>query len=452
MDENTVFQTPQEPVTDQVIPPSSPFGNLLKIFIAVIILVVVGFVLFRFISSRAPQNKNEKVTLVYWGLWEDKSTMQSIILDFQRQAPNITIDYTKQDIKQYKERILTRIQNGTGPDIFRFHNSWVGQLLGVLTPLSSDVIKNEEFAKEFYPVSQKDLVRNGAIYGIPLAIDTLSLFVNVDLFRAAGEVVPTTWDEFSKTARILTVKDETGKIKTAGAAMGTFDNITHAPDIVSLLFVQNGADLKNLSATSQNASDALSFYSAFAKGEGNVWDNTLDPSMLAFARGNLAMYFGYSWDVFTIKALNSSLNFAIVPVPHLPKRNMTIASYWVEGMSVKSKHQKEAMLFMKYLAKKETEQKLFSEESKTRLFGEPYANQELAATVKDNALVYPFLVQAPDAVSSFFVSDTYDNGLNGAMNGYLGNAVRSMLDNTSAQSAVDTLSKGVNQVLKQYGE
>lgn len=467
MDENTIFQNKQKPPqTPQVQTPqetpafpfepssdessSFPFKTILKMIIGILLILGVGFLVFSFVIPRFGQNKNEAVVLTYWGLWEDKQVVEPIISDFQRQNPNIKIDYIKQDIKQYRERLVTRIDNGTGPDIFRFHNSWLPMFLKILVPLPSDTIKKEDFKKWFYPVAQNDLIKNGAIYGIPLEIDTLSLFVNSDSFKAASLDVPKTWDEFSKVARSLTVVDETGKIKNSGAAMGTFDNITHAPDIISLLLIQNGADLKNLSKTSQNAIDALNFYISFAKDEGKVWDNNLDSSILAFGKGNLSMYFGYSWDVFTIKALNPDLNFAIYPVPHLPGRNTTIASYWVEGISVKSKHQKEALTFLKFLSQKETAQKLFSEVAKTRFFGEPYARVDLAESLKDNPLVYPFVSQAQDASSSFFAGDTFDDALNAQMNAYIGNAVRSMLANTSPQTAVDTLAKGVDQVLKQY--
>lgn len=324
---------------------------------------------------------------------------------------------------------------------------------GILLPLPSDVIGKKDFEQWFYPVVQSDLEKNGAIYGIPLEIDTLSLFVNSDMLSAQGLQPPETWNKFIDDVHKLTVPDETNThIKTAGAALGTFDNITHAPDIISLLLVQNGANLTNLSTTPTNAADAFNFYISFATGDSKVWDSTLDPSLLAFEKGNLAMYFGYSWDVFAIKAVSPDLKFQVVPVPHLPNQNKTIASYWAEGVSVKSKHSKEALLFMKFLSEKETEQKLFSEISKTRLFGEPYARVDLADSLKDNSLAYPFVSQAAGAVSSYFVGDTFDNGLNSQLNSYLGNAVRSMLANTSAQSAIDTLSQGATQVLRQYGQ
>ena len=108
------------------------------------------------------------------------------------------------------------------------------------------------------------------------------------------------------------------------------------------------------------------------------------------------------------------------------------------------------MMLMQYLAKKETAQKFYTETAKTRLFGEPYARIDLGESLKSNALISPVITQAPYAVSSLFASDTYDQAFNGALNNYLGNAIRSMLGNTSADTAVQTLGNGILQVLQQY--
>lgn len=432
-------------------PPPSMFFKIVKILLG--IAVVLGIILFVYnaILPKFFPAKINQAKLVYWGLLEDAPIVAPIIADFEREHPNITIEYTKQDIQQYKDKLVTRSNNGNGPDIFRFHNTWVPQLLDLLLPLPSSVISKEDFSKNYYPVAKADLIKNGAIYGIPLQIDTLNLYINRDLFQAAGLKPPTTWIEFGNYARQLTVKDENNSIKTAGAAMGTFSNITHASDIISMLFVQNGVNLNDMSSNLQAAGEALRFYSEFALPTTNVWDDTLDESIKAFSTGTLAMYFGYSWDFFTIKSMNSNLSFDIYPVPALPGQNATIASYWAEGISSKTKHQKEAILFMQYLALKETAQKLFAEESKTRNFGEPYARVDLADSL-NNSVVYPFVASAPFAVSSFFVDGTYDNGLNSKMNGYLNTAVDSILKGTSSETAAETLSTGVSQVLKQYGQ
>ncbi|MCL4353647.1 sugar ABC transporter substrate-binding protein [Patescibacteria group bacterium] len=454
MDENTVYQapSPQMPSPEPEITGSgiNPLSSI-KIILGIIVFAFIIFAFLSFVLPRLRMTQKEHVTLTYWGLWEGKGVMDPVIADFQRQHPNVTVRYVEEDPKQYRERLITRIKNGNGPDIFRFHNTWLPMLSGYLLPLPTDVISKSDFDNFFYPVAGADLTKNGAIYGIPLEIDTLSLFVNTNLFKSAGLSVPQTWDEFITDCRHLTVKNQEGKIMTAGCAMGTFSNVTHAPDIISLLFKQNGADLENLSA-SNYASQALDFYTSFAKGDA-VWNSTLDPSILAFAKGNLAMYFGYSWDIFTIKSINNNLNFKIFSVPHLPGagESETIASYWAEGVSAKTAHQSQALDFMKFLSQKETEEKLFLEESKTRLFGEPYGRKDLANLLSASTYLAPFVEQAPNASSSFFASDTYDDGLNAKMNAYLGNAVSSVLSDTSSQTAVDTLSQGVSQVLSQYG-
>ncbi len=414
----------------------------------VVLLIVV--VLISFISSLfKPTSDNGKVTLTYWGLWEDSNVFQSVINDFQRQNPNITVTYTKQDPVKYTDRLLTRIQNGSGPDIFRFHNTWVTPLQSVLLPLPSIVLDKKQLQDNYFPVMTTDLVRNGAIYGLPLQMDNLVLYTNKDIFDHAGAKVPATWEEFVTVSKGLTVKDSTGHIKTAGAAIGTYENVSHAPDIVSLLLLQNGARLDKLQG-SQNATDALNFYTSFAKTDDRVWDSTLDTSLLAFARGKVAMYFGYSYDYFAIKAAAPQLAFEIHPVPHLLGRDMSIASYWVEGVSSKSKHQKEALRFLQYLSQKDVLAKLYTEEAKTRQFGEVYPRKDLANTLSADPILTPFAGQATKAVSSFFVGDTNYDGFNGGLNRYLGNAVNGLLNNTSADSALSTLAQGVTQIFNQY--
>lgn len=458
MDENTIFQpqprvlinnpiVPPPPQDLPTSPPPSKFLKILKILLGVAVVLLVIFLIFNFVLPKLLKKPISTTTLVYWGLWEDFTIMAPIISDFEKEHPNIKINYSKQDIKEYRERLVTRSNNGNGPDIFRFHNTWVSQLSEFLLPLPDSVISKEDFDKNYYPVVKKDLIKNGAIYGIPLQIDTLNLYINKDLFQAAGLQSPTNWIDFGNTARQLTVKDENNNIKTAGVAMGTYSNITHAPDIISMLFAQNGVNLEDISSNIEAASDALNFYSSFALPSGNVWDETLDQSIKAFASGSLAMYFGYSWDFFTIKSINPNLSFDIHPVPSLPDRDITIASYWAEGVNAKTKHQKEAFLFIKYLTLKETEQKLFTQESKVRNFGEPYARMELADSLK-NSVAYPFVASAPNAISSFFVDGTYDKGINSQMNTYLNLAVDSILEGTSPQSAAETLSAGVTQALK----
>ncbi len=452
---------------DPVIPPSSPpppipvhnglFGGLLiKIVIVLIMLIGIGLAVFFFILPRfsGGLGGGGDVTLTYWGLWEPKSVMQPVIDGFQKDHPGIKVVYEQRDIKQYKETLLTRMSSGDGPDVFRFHNSWTTSMKSALSPLPSTVISPQDFKKYYFPVVQSDMTISGGIYGIPLQMDTLAMFVNDGILEDYGIGTPRTWEEFVTVTNALTVTNREGQTLTYGAAIGAYDNISRAPDLLSVLFAQSRVDLRKPGgASAQSYADSLRFYTDFATGRDGIvrtWNPNAPQAISVFAGEKAAIYFGYSWDIFAIKAQNPSLQFSIHQVPYLTTP-VTVASYWAEGVSSKSMHQKEAMLFLRFLAKKETQQQLYSLESKTRLFGELPARRDLAENLRENQLVYPFLQGAETAVSSYFVSDTYDNSLNEQMNGYLGNAVRSVLGNVSPESASETLRKGISQVLVKYG-
>ena len=420
-----------------------------------LVLALIFFLLWTFVFNRGASQSDEDVTLVYWGVWEDISLLQPIFDEFQRENPNITVSYEKIDIKtlgDYIDRLKVRTAEGNGPDVMRFHSSWLVQIQDILTPFPEDVVTETGLNEQFFNVVERDLSRNGAYYGLPLSIDTLSLYVNNDMLSNIGATAPTTWDDLERVARELTIV-EAGEIVRSGVAMGTYDNIAHAPDLISLLFLQNGANIENLSADdSENAISALQFYTRFSDTNSvAVWNQSLDNSKIAFAGENLAMYFGYSWDIFEIEAFNSDLNYEVHPAPSLFGVESTIASYWAEGISNKSPNPEAAFKLIKFLGKDETIQKIYENQVKLRGYGSPYPKRNLAELQRENNKIYPFTMRADNAASSFFASDTFDAALNEEMNVYLGNAVRSMInDNVSASSAVGTLSNGVSQVLSRY--
>ncbi len=162
------------------------------------------------------------------------------------------------------------------------------------------------------------------------------------------------------------------------------------------------------------------------------------------------MYFGYARDIREIKAQNPSLQFEVHEVPILPERNVSIASYYVEGISAKSPHPKEALKLMKYLAKKETMEMLYTEQSKKLPLGELYPREDMENILAANPLATPFLRQAATAVSTPFSYDAQDSGMNAELNGYLNNAIREALGAGSSQQAINTLIQGQTEVQGRY--
>lgn len=418
---------------------------LLVVFLFMVLGAVIGgkYVLGLLAGSK-------EVTLTYWGLWESENVLSGVIRDFEAKNPKIKIQYVKQLPREYRQRVQAAINRGDGPDIFRFHNTWVSMLKNELAIVPQDVMSAIEFKNKFYPVAANDLIGGNSIYGIPLMIEGLGLYFNEDLFAAAGVTPPTTWEEVLSVVPKVTVKSGTN-ITTSGIALGTAGNVEHFSDILATMMLQNGANLLDIS--SKEAEETMIFYRKFSDPNDPLysWNETMDLSVSAFANGKVAMILAPSWRAFDIQAINPNMRFKVAPIPQLPGNTVSWASYWVEGVSSKSKSQKQAWEFLKYLTSREVATKLYSEEAKLRLFGEPYAQVELGTSIQDDPFVGAFIKQATTARSFPLASRTFDNGLNDKLIKYLEDAVNAVGLGTAPKAALTTAANGFRQVLSSYG-
>jgi len=399
------------------------------------------------------EQSQEEITLTYWGLWESDKILSSAITEYKKIKPNVNIVYEKRPHQQHREQLASQITEGKGPDIFRFHNTWTPMLESVLTPVPKDILSNADFRDNFYPTVISDLRNSeGKFIGIPLEIDGLGLYWNKDIFKAAGILKPpATWQELSQTAAKLTVKNSSGRIDTAGIALGTSSNVHHFSDILGLMILQNGGD--PASPTDKETADTLEYYTNFAKGSNKVWDETMLNSTSAFAGEKVAMYIAPSWRAFEIRINNPLLNFDVAPVPQLAGSKVTWASYWAEGVSNRSVNQQEAWEFVKFLQKDDNLIAMYSEASKTpgRFFGEPYPKPSLASKIASDPVVGAFVQDAQFARSFPMASRTHDNGLNEQIIRAYENAVNAVLQGQSASKALETTAKSVSTTLNRFG-
>lgn len=399
-------------------------------------------------------NQSKEVTLKVWGLWESSTTMSQIISDYKKVKPSVTIIYEKKSPQQYRESLESQIGSGRGPDVFYFHNTWVPMLKEELAPVPSSVIQATDFSKNYYPTASADLKNpNKKLVGIPMEIDGLALYYNEDIFKAAGIAsAPTTWPKLAQDAAKVTVKDTAGNIKTSGVALGTASNIDHFSDILGMMILQNRGDLK--SPTDKSSSDALDYYVNFAKGPNRVWDGTMPGSTVAFAGGNLAMYFAPSWRAIEIKNANPLLNFKVVPVPQLKldEQNVGWASYWAVGVSAKSPNQAEAWNFVKYLTQEQTLITLYAQaaQSPGRIFGEPYPRVSMAPKLASDPIVGAYVISAPQMRSFPMASFTWDNGLNDQIIKAYEDAINAVGAGTPSSTALGITAKNVANILGRY--
>lgn len=433
------------------------------IIFVIALAIIGGFVFWKFgpniFGPETPEKRQANLTI--YGLWEDESLIKSAVETYTKTHPTATIKYNFQSSQNYRTRVQTQIKEGQGPDIFMIHNSWLPMFLksGSVSPAPDTIFSIKEYADTFYPVTMDDFSANGKVYGVPRGIDGLALFYNEDILKAANVEVPKSWIELSNAAVKVTVAEKipeserAGKITTAGLAMGTTSNVDHWSDIIGLLFYQQPGAKLDVPAN-QSAQEIIQFYTSFVLDpKKRTWDGLMENSTQAFASGKLAFYFAPSWRAHELRQLNPQLKFKTTVVPQLSSKKAGWASYWGYAVSSKSQFPEDSWDFLKFLSSAETEKMLYQEASNTngRLFGLPYSRVDLQSSLKDDPIVGAFVAQGPYYKSWYLSSDTKDQGLNDEMIKYFEDAINAVLGGASTDSALQTASRGVDQVLIKYG-
>lgn len=410
------------------------------------------FIFFIFFSLILGGKKSTKpVKLTYWMLWEDAAVFDPLIKEYQSKHPNVTINVQKMSPEDYREKLSARVPSGQGPDIFRYHNTWLPMIKDIVAPLPKSVMSDQTFTKTFYPIQAQDLRMGNSFYGIPLEIDGLVLIYNDDLFKKSNiSQPPANLDELIDQNFLgkFTFKNADGQLRSSAIAMGTSSNVEHFSDIFGLLLLQNGGDLKKLD--DQSAAGALEGYRKFA--EVGVWDDTMPNSITAFAQERVAMIIAPSWEILTIKAANPDIKLKVSTIPfNLPgNQPLSLASYWVEGVSKKSSNSLEAWKFLEFLSEKDSMTKLYEQEKKYRIFGEPYSRVDLADKLLSDENVGVVIRQADQYKSLPLISRTNDKGLNDSIIKYIENAINAAAQGVSYSEALVPAKKGVDQIYSQY--
>jgi len=435
-----------------------------------IIFGIIGILVVVLLVILIPKltKKPEKVTLNYWGMWENEAVINAAIAEYEAKNPNVTIKYTKKSQENYRTVLQSRLMNGASedevPDIFRIHQSWMPMFSDLLAPVPAATAKTIGLDDDFFEVYKKTIKSRSNYLAVPIMYDGLALFYNKDLLNSAGINPPRSWWELESAAKKLTVRNENDRILVAGAALGLTDNVDHWSDILGLMLQQGGVDPTDSAAT-KKMSDVLTYYTLFFS-KHKVWDDTLPYSTKAFAEGKLAFYFGPSWRVFDIEEMKKNgLNYEITSVPQLSTSenvsldstdanltNVHWASFWVEAVNAKSSKQKEAWKFLEYLASKESLEKMFTAASQIRTFGEIYPRVSMINEMETNPKTKGFVKGAENASSWYLCSRTFDSdGINEEMARYFGNAINETITKGAVDEAVMTnLTNGIKQLKEKY--
>lgn len=462
----------------------------------ILLFAGIGFVLIAFIivlvtigtrrnsSSQQPAKTTAKgpVTLTVWRYTDEQNTFDDLINQFVTENPDIKVEYFKKNFQDYEAETTNALAENKGPDVWSIPSSWLerhkDKLVeapeGILAANKNDKRTNAAILKERYvPVVSDDVVIDNKLFGLPLTVDTLALYVNTAIVnqilnqktQAGVQVDPTvfniqpkTWDELVTFVKALTGRDK-DKITSSVIGIGSGDNVEVAPDLLAAIMIQNKTQMispdgltasfnlpakKSTGATFNPGMQGLDFYTAFANPAKEVftWDSKMPAAQEAFMDSKIMMAFGYSDFDNTIKQLKPDLRYSVLPLPQIAGTRIPIdfALYPVEVVTKNAENADAAWRFVRFVSGNGLQHYLSAtrrpsplkipDAPKTPLersaYGSPYKFQQQTAVSWNRG-------KDPEKISAVFrqmIGDVVDRGIN-------------------SQAAIDSAAKQVTEILRQ---
>jgi multiple sugar transport system substrate-binding protein len=139
------------------------------------------------------------VTLTFWGTYGNGgNTAQTGVLNgtiipaFEKQHPNIKINYVDVPYNSLLQKLETGAAGGQLPDLVRSDITWVAKFasLGVYARLDGSMPNYQQLAAADYPGTVATTAYQGHYYGLPLDTNTRVLISNAKALGSAGITAP----------------------------------------------------------------------------------------------------------------------------------------------------------------------------------------------------------------------------------------------------------------------
>ncbi|MBN2210188.1 MAG: extracellular solute-binding protein, partial [Sedimentisphaerales bacterium] len=313
-----------------------------------------------------PDYKGEKITIRY-ALWGGSGEVQSAAEDcreFVRLNPDIRVDVSVYPFGQYWAKLQTQAAAALAPDVITLWEDNIGVWIerGALHQLDTFIARDEIALKDYYPAARDLCHWYGHYYALPIGVASRTLVYSIDHLEQSGipreqwprPDYPLTWEEFSRLARRLTLRNPDGTFAQYGMAMGH--------DWQWAMFRMYGGSFLDRQVDPQHSTvagnDALkravvevmqqqyadrTTMPLMALSAGNI--NNVDTVLLASDKYTMSM--AGSWVLRELK--DGGVNFGLSPMPRGTHPSQLI-SLNALGIFSGSKHPEAAWRFLAYKA------------------------------------------------------------------------------------------------------
>ena len=153
-------------------------------------------------------DKDGKITLKMWCIATEsdsnRKSYENAIKDMAAKYPDITLEWDAIENEAYKTKIKTAVSGDNMPDIFF---TWSCAFLGDFVNAGKVYCLDEaykDFASKLPEKMCKNTTYDGKKYGVPLTMNIVGLFANMELLKKAGyDEIPGTYEEFIKCCDAL---------------------------------------------------------------------------------------------------------------------------------------------------------------------------------------------------------------------------------------------------------
>lgn len=269
---------------------------------------------------------------VIWGTLSEELMLRAFNL-FNEDNDNVLRATYKQFPEETFDAELTNaLAEGRGPDLIIITNEQLLTHEGKLFPVSFETYSERMFRDTFTEGSEIFIGPTGTL-GLPILVDPMVMYWNRTLFNIEGIArPPKLWEEVTALVPKLTKADSSFNVTQSTIALGEYRNVSHAKEIFTTMIMQAGNPISvrtntgfqsilndRLDLTEVPADAATRFYTEFSNPvkPSYSWNRSLPDSREAFIRGDIAMYLGFSSELFSIQEQNPNLNFDVTRMPQV---------------------------------------------------------------------------------------------------------------------------------------
>ncbi|MGW7268907.1 extracellular solute-binding protein [Streptomyces sp. NPDC054864] len=329
-------------------------------------------------------------TVTFWDTSNDaeKGTYEKLAKGFEKLHPDVKVNYVSVAFGEANAKFKNAAGGNSGaPDVMRTEVAWVADFanLGYLAPLEGTPALDK--ADDYLPQAAASTKFKGKTYAAPQTIDTLALFYNKKMLKAAGVEAPKTFDEVKTAAK--KIKSKSGK---TGLYLRGDDPYYYLP----YLYGEGGdlLDTKNKKITVDDPQGAAAFKvmkdlvdsKAATTDASDGYNNQLN----AFKDGDVAMALDGPWSIEGAmqgkEFKGDKGNLGIAPVPGGSDRQASPQGGWNLAAYAGSKNLDASYEFIKYMSsakvQQQTTEKLSLLPTRTSVYD--------VQSVKDNQMVQFF--------------------------------------------------------------